>query len=182
MCVKSLVCGPARAESPASPEEGVSKLAQQLCLAQSRQEFTGEEVIRQSFLDGDLLLMNGLKRLPNVVGAAEFPRQIQPRVKRLAPVLAWGACRPCFRICQQGKQDRKRVITHFLQRQEQAFHALLTGRGKANIASLLAQHPHHLVALLIENNHAHGKAEVLEILANTEKCSGIYVILHYQKQ
>lgn len=31
----------------------LAPFAQQLCLAQSRQEFTGEEIMRQSFLDGD---------------------------------------------------------------------------------------------------------------------------------
>ena len=111
----------------------LAPFAQQLCLAQSRQEFTGEEIMRQSFLDGDEFRMQFLETLPRVVGAAEFLRQIQPRVKRLHEVLAWVACRPCFRICQQGKQDRKRVITHFLQRQEQAFHALLASRGYIGI-------------------------------------------------
>lgn len=51
--------------------------------------------MRQSFLDGDEFRMQFLVTLPNVVGAAEFLRQIQPRVKRLLKVLAWVACRPC---------------------------------------------------------------------------------------
>lgn len=56
------------------------------------------------------------------------------------------------------------------------YHALLADRRRANIASLLAQHPHHLVALFIENNHAHGKAEVFEILANTKEIACHVVI------
>ena len=56
------------------------------------------------------------------------------------------------------------------------YHALLVCWRKANIASLLAQHPHHLVALLIENYHAHGKTEVFEVLANTEKITRHVVI------
>ena len=47
--------------------------------------------------------------------------------------------------------------------------ALLVSWCKPHIASLLAHHPHHLVALFIENYYAHGKAEVFEVLANAQE-------------
>ena len=54
----------------------------QVRLAQDIHQFTRKEIMRQSFLDGKLLLMQLLKLQPSVLPKTKFPRQIQPRIKR----------------------------------------------------------------------------------------------------
>ena len=53
---------------------------------------------------------------------------------------------------------------------------LPVGRCEATIAGFLSQQAHNLCAVLVENKHGHGKAEVLKVLTDAEKVSGEVVV------
>ncbi len=53
---------------------------------------------------------------------------------------------------------------------------MLVSRGEAAITGFLSQQAHNLCAVLVENKHGHGEAEVLKVLTNAEKVSGEVVV------
>lgn len=57
-------------------------------------------------------------------------------------------------------------------------HARLVGRSKADVTRLLADDAHNATGILIKDNHADGKAEVLEVLTHTEEVTGEVVVQH----
>lgn len=65
----------------------------QVCLMQSGEQFWREEVGSESLLDFNHSGMQYLVTQPNVVGAAELSRQIQPRIECELKVLTWVAWR-----------------------------------------------------------------------------------------
>ncbi len=50
------------------------------------------------------------------------------------------------------------------------------GRGEAAVTGFLTQESHNLCAVLVENKHADGEAEVLEVLTDAEKICGEVVV------
>ena len=50
------------------------------------------------------------------------------------------------------------------------------GRGEAAVTGFLTQEAHNLCAVLVENKHADGEAEVLEVLTDAEKVCGEVVV------
>ena len=54
--------------------------------------------------------------------------------------------------------------------------AALVRRGEADITSLLTEDAHYLIATLVEDDYADGKAEVLEVLAHAEEVTGEVVV------
>ena len=58
------------------------------------------------------------------------------------------------------------------------YHALLVGRSKADIARLFADDADDATGILIEDEHADAKSEVLEILAHAEEVTCEVVVQH----
>ena len=58
------------------------------------------------------------------------------------------------------------------------YHARLVGRSKADIARLFAHDADNAAGILIEDDHADAKAEVLEVLAHTEEVTCKVVVQH----
>lgn len=50
------------------------------------------------------------------------------------------------------------------------------GRGEAAVTGFLTQEAHNLCAVLVENKHADGEAEVLEVLTDSEEVCGEVVV------
>ncbi len=50
------------------------------------------------------------------------------------------------------------------------------GRGEAAVTGFLTQEAHNLCAVLVENKHTDGKAEVLEVLTDAEEVCGEVVV------
>ena len=53
---------------------------------------------------------------------------------------------------------------------------MLVSRSEATITGFLSQQAHDACAVLVENKHRHGEAEVLKVLADAEKVSGEVVV------
>ena len=49
-------------------------------------------------------------------------------------------------------------------------------RGEATTTGFLSQQAHNLCAVLVENKHTDGEAEVLEVLTDAEKISGEVIV------
>lgn len=58
------------------------------------------------------------------------------------------------------------------------YHTRLVGKSKADVACLLADDAHNATGILIEDDHADAKAEVLEVLAHTEEVTCEVVVQH----
>ena len=58
------------------------------------------------------------------------------------------------------------------------YHARLVGRSKADIARLFADDADNATGILIEDDHADAKAEVLEVLAHAEEVTCEVVVQH----